>query len=56
LAHTAIGVDPALSHCYTELKKRMLAQKAIVRIDKKLLARIRCVLMNKVAYEKGVLA
>lgn len=55
-AWTAIGVDPALSHCYTELKKRMLPQKAIVRIAKKLLARIRYVLKNKVAYEKGVLA
>lgn len=55
-AWTAISVDPALGHCYTELKKRMPPQKAIVRIAKKLLARIRFVLVNEVPYEKGILA
>ena len=55
-AWTAIGVDPALSHCFTELKKRMPAQKAIIRIAKKLLARIRFVLLNETPYEKGILA
>lgn len=55
-AWTAIGVDPALSHCFAELKKRMPAQKAIIRIAKKLLARIRFVLINETPYEKGILA
>lgn len=55
-AWTAITVDPALGHCYAELKKRMPPQKAIVRVAKKLLARIRFVLVNEAPYEKGILA
>ena len=55
-AWVAIGVDPALSHCYEDLKKRMVAQKAIVRIARKLLSRIRYVLRHEESYEKGVIA
>jgi len=55
-AWTAIGVDPALSHCYAQLKKRMVAQKAIIRIARKLLARIRYLLLHEMEYEKGVIA
>jgi len=55
-AWVAIGVDPALNHCYENLKKRMVGQKAIIRIARKLLSRIRYVLKHKVAYEKGILA
>jgi len=54
-AWTAIGVDPALNHCYESLKKRMPPQKAIVRIARKLLSRMRFVLKKEQAYEKGIL-
>ena len=47
-AWVAIGVDPALNHCYEELKKRMPGQKAIIRIARKLLSRIRYVLTHQV--------
>ncbi len=55
-AWTAIGVDPALNDCYEQLKKRMIAQKAIIRIARKLLSRIRYVLLHEMSYEKGVIA
>ena len=55
-AWVAIGVDPALNHCYEELKKRMPGQKAIIRIARKLLSRIRYALTNQMTYEKGVIA
>lgn len=47
----AIARDPALMQKYFELKKRMETNKAIVRITKKLLARIHYVLKNKRPYE-----
>ena len=53
-AWVAIGVDPALDKNYSQLKKRMIAQKAIIRIARKLLARIRYVLIHQVDYEKGI--
>lgn len=40
-AWVAINTDPALSLAYQNLKKRMVGQKAIVRITRKLLSRIR---------------
>lgn len=55
-AWTAIGVDPALNLCYENLKKRMIAQKAIIRIARKLLSRIRYVIKHEIEYEKGVIA
>jgi len=55
-AWVAIGVDPALDHGYQQLKKRMIAQKAIIRIARKLLSRIRFVLLHEMEYEKGIIA
>lgn len=54
-AWTAIGVDPALEQVYNQLKKRMVAQKAIIRIARKLLGRIRYVLIHQIKYEKGII-
>jgi transposase len=47
----AIRNDPALMLAYQQLHKRMVPQKAIVRIAKKLTNRIRYVLKNKKTYE-----
>ena len=55
-AWVAIGVDPALNLAYENLKKRMPGQKAIIRIARKLLSRIRYVLPHQITYEKGVIA
>jgi len=49
----AIRNDPALALKYGELKKKMTGQRAIVRIARKLLSRIRFVLINEVKYEIG---
>ena len=53
-AWIAIRNDPALMLAFQELTKRMKATKAIVRIARKLLNRIRFVLKNKTAYEIAV--
>lgn len=53
-AWTAIRHDPALTLAYTELCKRMKPNKAIIRIAKKLLRRIRYVLINQTEYEYAV--
>lgn len=49
-AWIAIRMDSALTQKYIELTARMLPQKAIVRIAKKLLSRIYFVLKNKQPY------
>jgi transposase len=46
----AIRNDPALTLCYANLTKRMEPNKAIIRIAKKLLNRIRYVLKNEEEY------
>lgn len=46
--------DPALSLAYNQLCKRMKPNRAIIRIAKKLLNRIRYVLKNQQAYEYAV--
>jgi transposase len=46
----AIRNDPALTMCYANLTKRMEPNKAIIRIAKKLLNRIRYVLKNEEEY------
>ena len=51
----AIRNDPALLNCYQKLCKRIPANKAIIRIAKKLLRRIKFVLRNKEMYERGVI-
>lgn len=50
----AIRNDPALMLAYQKLAKRMKAQKAIIRIAKKLINRIISVLKNKEAYVLAV--
>lgn len=50
----AIRHDPALMAKFNELAKGMPKNKAIVRIARKLAARIRCVLINGKPYELGV--
>jgi transposase len=53
-AWVAIRNDPSLILKYNELKKRMPANKAIIRIAKKLLNRIRYVLKNEQEYVKSI--
>ena len=53
-AWIAIRNDPALMMAYQNLTKRMKAQKAIIRISKKLVNRILYVLKNKTAYVYAV--
>lgn len=50
----AVRKDPALMMAYTEYKKKMIAQKAIIKIARKLLNRIRFVLRNKQRYVTSV--
>lgn len=51
----AVRKDPALTLCLNELAKRMNKNKAIIKIAKKLLNRIRYVLINQTPYELGVI-
>lgn len=55
-AWKAIRVDPALMMVFEKLKVRMPAQKAIIRIAKKLLLRIRHVWQIQEPYAKAVVA
>lgn len=50
----AVRKDPALMLAFQELSKRMSKNKAIIRIARKLLARIRYVLRNEKPYVMGV--
>lgn len=52
-AWVAAKNDPALLLAYNELCKKMKPNKAITRIAKKLLAKIRSVLINEQAYKKS---
>jgi transposase len=54
-AWVAIRNDPALLAAYQKLSKRMHGNRAIVRIAKKLLNRIVCVLRTKEKYEQGII-
>ncbi len=47
----AIRQDSSLLHSYVQLKKRMDGNKAIIRIARKLISRIRYVLLNEKPYE-----
>jgi transposase len=53
-AWIAIRQDPALMLAYQELCKKMEPNKAIIRIAKKLLSRIKYVLKNQKEYEMSV--
>lgn len=55
-AWEARRTDPALLEAYEKLLKRMTANKAIVRIARKLLRRMRAVLISGIPYQKGVIA
>lgn len=54
-AWIAIRNDPALLSCFKILCKRMPANRAIIRIAKKLLRRVTFVLRTRQTYEKGVI-
>lgn len=49
-----IRKDPAMLMKYNEYRKRMNKNKAIIRIGKHLLARIRYVWKNQIKYERGI--
>jgi len=53
-AWISIRHDPALSLAYHELTKHMTGKRAITRIARKLLNRIRCVWLNETVYQKNV--
>jgi len=53
-AWIAARIDPAMALAYNNLCKRMKANKAIVRIAKKLLSRIRFVLKHETKYQYSV--
>lgn len=53
-AWVATRIDPVLANYYHKQCKRMKANQAIIRVAKKLVSRIRFVLINKEAYECGV--
>ncbi len=50
----AVRLDPAMMAKYNELKKRMDGNKAIIRIARKMLSRIRYVLLNQERYELSI--
>lgn len=51
---TAVRKDPALTEYFLQTKKRMKETRAIIRIARKLVARIRYIWINKIPYEKLV--
>lgn len=55
-AWVAIRHDPALTMSFAQLKRRMLAQRAIIRIAKKLLRRLRHVWLQNESYIPGIVA
>jgi transposase len=55
-AWQAIRTDPALLEYYQMLTKRMKGNRAIIRIARKLLRRLRAVLVSGIPYQKGVIA
>jgi transposase len=50
----AIRKDPALMLKFNQLSKRMHKNKAIIRIARKMLSRIRFVLQNQQSYELSI--
>jgi transposase len=53
-AWIAIRHDPALFLVFEEWKKRMTGKRAIVKVARKLLSRVRHVWLNETSYVKGV--
>ena len=55
-AWTSIRTDPAMLEAFLNLRKRMEPNKAIIRIARKLLRRIRTVILHNQPYVKGVVS
>lgn len=55
-AWQAIRIDPALLEAYRQLTKRMNGNKAIIRIARKLLRRMRSILLTEKPYQIGIVA
>ena len=55
-AWQAIRLDPALLESYQQLTKKKKGAEAIIRIARKLLRRLRCVLLRGTPYQIGVIA
>ena len=53
-AWTVVRADPAMTMAYNEYKLKVGGKRAIIKIARKLLSRIRHVWMNQQIYEKGV--
>jgi transposase len=53
-AWQAVRQDPAMLDAYEQLTKKMKGNKAIIRIARKLLRRMRAVLISGIEYQKGV--
>ena len=53
-AWIAIRHDPALTLAFNQLTLRMTSKRAIVKIARKLVSRVRYVLMNETLYERGI--
>lgn len=53
---TAVRMDPALTLAFSQYARKMQKSKAIIKIARKLLNRIRYVLVNRRQYESGVVA
>lgn len=54
-AWTAIRHDPAMLLVFTEWSKRMSQKRAIIKIARKLLSRIRSIWKNNTIYAKGII-
>ena len=55
IIYLVLQKDPVLSLCFHNLTKRMQPNKAIIRIERKLLNRIYYVLKNERTYECGII-
>ena len=54
-AWIAIRKDPALTLAFSNLTKKKDNQKAIIKITKKLVNRMRCVWLNQIEYSPSVI-
>jgi hypothetical protein len=54
-AWEAVRLDPALMAKFNELTRRMNKNKAIIRIARKLVSRMRSVLMAREPYKLGII-
>ena len=54
-AWTAIKTDPAMTINYNEFKLKVGAKRAIIKVARKVLSRIRYVWINQIEYEKGIM-